>query len=191
MIQRVSRAPALGYWPDSALLSVEAVEDRLFCAAEAILLPDGLAGELADLLPDCDLIPASDVEALLELIPDRMPDATCAIIGKIFAVVLPELYGEPPRPRKRSDAFPHSHARLECLTRRVANQSQLNHPADTQTPKIKPQEPLAPQGRPMLRLDTFFLGASTAWHDSQDPDAAWMSGASLPPEWHRRVKNGI
>ena len=45
MIQRVSRAPALGYWPDSALLSVEAVEDRLFCAAEAILLPDGLAGE--------------------------------------------------------------------------------------------------------------------------------------------------
>ena len=129
MIQRVSRAPALGYWPDSALLSVEAVEDRLFCAAEAILLPDGLAGELADLLPDTDLIPACDVEALLELIPDRMPDATCAILGKIFAVVLPELYGEPPRPRKRSDAFPGSHARLECLTRRVHAQSLLDHPA--------------------------------------------------------------
>ena len=94
MIQRVSRAPALGYWPDSALLSVEAVEDRLFCAAEAILLPDGLAGELADLLPDTDLIPASDVEALLELIQDRMPDATCAIIGKIFMIVQPELFGE-------------------------------------------------------------------------------------------------
>ena len=191
MIQRMSRAPALGYWPDSALLSVAAVEDRLFCAAEATLLPDGLAGELADLLPDTDLIPACDVEALLELIPDRMPDATCAILGQIFAAVLPELYGEPPRPRKRSDAFPHSHARLVCLTRRVANQSQLNHPADTQTPRIRPQVPLAPQGRPMLRLDTFFLGASTAWHDSQDPAAAWQAGASLPPEWHRRVKNGI
>ena len=129
MIQRMSRAPALGYWPDSELLSVEAVEDRLFCAAEAILLPDGLAGELADLLPDTDLIPASDVEALLELIPDRMPDATCAIIGKIFAVVLPELYGEPPRPRKRSDAFPGSRARLKCLTRRVHAQSLLDHPS--------------------------------------------------------------
>ncbi len=54
MIQRMSRAPTLGYWPDSALLSVAAVEDRLFIAAEATLLPDGLAGELADLLPDCD-----------------------------------------------------------------------------------------------------------------------------------------
>ena len=188
MIQRVSRAPALGYWPDSALLSVEAVEDRLFCAAEAILLPDGLAGELADLLPDTDLIPACDVEALLELIPDRMPDATCAILGQIFAAVLPELFGEPPRPKKRSDAFPHSHARLECLTRRVANQSQLNHPGDTQTPKIRPQ---VPQGKPLLRLDSFYLGASTAWHDAQDPDAAWQAGASLPPEWHRRVRKGI
>ena len=185
MIQRVSRAPALGYWPDSALLSVEAVEDRLFCAAEAILLPDGLAGELADLLPDCDLIPASDVEALLELIPDRMPDATCAILGKIFLIILPELFGEPPRPRKRSDAFPHSHARLECLTRRVANQSQLNHPADTQTPKIKPQEPLAPQGRPMLRLDTFFLGPSVDWFDSQGAGRAWSQ------QWCNRVKRGI
>ena len=191
MIQRVSRAPALGYWPDSALLSVEAVEDRLFCAAEAILLPDGLAGELADLLPDTDLIPASDVESLLELIPDRMPDATCSIIGKIFAAVLPELYGEPPRPKKRSDAFPGSHARLEALTRRVLAQSMLDHPADTQTPKIRPQVPLVPQGRPMLRLDTFHLGVSTAWHDSQGPDAAWQAGASLPPEWHRRVKKGI
>ena len=191
MIQRVSRAPALGYWPDSALLSVEAVEDRLFCAAEAILLPDGLAGELADLLPDTDLIPASDVEALLELIPDLLPGATCSILGKIFLAVLPELFGEPPRPRKRSDAFPHSHARLECLTRRVANQSQLNHPADTQTPKIKPQEPLAPQGRPMLRLDTFFLGPSVDWFDSQDPESAWEAGAHLTAAWHRRVRKGI
>ena len=191
MIQRVSRAPALGYWPDSALLSVEAVEDRLFCEAEAALLPDGLAGELADLLPDTDLIPASDVEALLELIPDLLPGATCSILGKIFLAVLPELFGEPPRPRKRSDAFPHSHARLECLTRRVANQSQLNHPADTQTPKIKPQEPLAPQGRPMLRLDTFFLGPSVDWFDSQDPESAWEAGAHLTAAWHRRVRKGI
>ena len=191
MIQRVSRAPALGYWPDSALLSVEAVEDRLFCAAEEGFLQDALAGELADLLPDCGLIPASDVEALLELIPDLLPDATCAIIGKIFLAVLPELFGEPPRPRKRSDAFPGSHARLEALTRRVLAQSMLDHPADTQTPKIRPQANLVPQGRPLLRLDTFFLGASTAWHDSQDPAAAWQAGASLPPEWHRRVKKGI
>ena len=119
MIQRMSRAPALGYWPDSELLRVEAVEDRLFIADEATLLPDGLAGELADLLPDCDLIPACDVEALLELIPDLMPDATCASLGQIFLAVLPEMFGEPPRPRKRSDAFPGSHARLEALTRRV------------------------------------------------------------------------
>ncbi len=167
------------------------MEDRLFSAAEAILLPDSLAGELADLLPDTDLIPACDVEALLELIPDRMPDATCAIIGKIFLAVLPELFGEPPRPRKRSDAFPGSHARLEALTRRVLAQSLLDHPGDTQTPKIRPQVPVVPQGRPMLRLDTFFLGVSTAWHDAQDPDAAWQAGASLPPEWHRRVRNGI
>ena len=180
-----------GYWPDSALLSVEAVEDRLFIAAEEGFLQDALAGELADLLPDCGLIPASDVEALLELIPDRTPDATCAILGQIFAVVLPELYGEPPRPRKRSDAFPHSHACLECLSRRVANQSQLNHPADTQTPKIKPQEPLAPQGRPMLRLDTFFLGPSVDWFDSQDPESAWEAGAHLTAAWHRRVRKGI
>ena len=190
MIQRVSRAPALGYWPDSALLSVEAVEDRLFCAAEAILLPDGLAGELADLLPDTDLIPACDVEALLELIPDRMPDATCAIIGKIFAVVLPELYGEPPRPRKRSDAFPGSHARLECLTRRVHAQSLLDHPADAQTPKIRPQVPQATPST-MLRLDTFHLGLSVDWFDSQDPESAWEAGTHLTAAWHRRVKKGI
>ena len=116
MIQRVSRAPALGYWPDTALLSVEVVEDRLFCAAEAILLPDGLAGELADLLPDTDLIPASDVEALLELIQDRMPDATCAIIGKIFMIVPPELFGEPPRPKKTIrciPAFTYSHRSVD------------------------------------------------------------------------------
>ena len=146
---------------------------------------------MADLLPDTDLIPASDVEALLELIQDRMPDATCAIIGKIFMIVQPELFGEPQRPKKRSDAFPHSHTRIEALTRRVLAQSLLNPPADTQTPRIKPQVPLVPQVRPMLRLDTFFLGASHAWHDSQDPDAAWKVGVSLPPAWHYRVRKGI
>jgi len=191
MIQRVSRAPALGYWPDSALLSVEAVEDRLFCAAEATLLPDGLAGELADLLPDTDLIPACDVESLLELIPDLLPDATCASLGKIFLIILPELFGEPPRPKKRSAAFPGSHARLEALTRRVLAQSLLDHPGDTQTPKIRPQVPVVPQGRPMLRLDTFHLGPSVDWFDSQDPESAWEAGTHLTAAWHRRVRNGI
>ena len=191
MIQIKSIAPVPGCWPDTALLRVDLIEDRVFTAAESGIIPDDVAGDLVEKLPPGEVITAGDVEDLLEGLCDVLVDAGCAALGDIFMAVLPELYGEPPRPRKRSDAFPGSHARLECLTRRVHARSLLDHPADAQTPKIRPQVPLAPQGRPMLRLDTFHLGVSTAWHDSQGPDAAWMAGASLPPEWQRRVKNGI
>ena len=185
MIQIKSTAPAPGCWPDTALLRVDLIEDRVFTAAESGLIADDVAGDLVERLPPGELITAGDVEDLLEDLCDALVDSACAALGDIFAAVLPELYGSPPLPKKRSDALPHSHARLECLTRRVANQSQLDHPGDTQTPKIKPQAPQATQGRPMLRLDTFFLGPSVDWFDSQGAGRAWSQ------QWCNRVKRGI
>ena len=184
MIQIKSTAPAPGCWPDTALLRVDIIEDRVFTAAESGLIPDDVAGHLVERLPPGELITAGDVEDLLEDLCDVLVDAGCAALGALFLAVLPELYGSPPLPKKRSDAFPGSHARLEALTRRVLAQSLLDHPGDGQTPKIRPQVPQATPSRPMLRLDTFFLGASTAWHDSQGAGRAC-------PQWCNRVRRGI
>ena len=190
MIQIKSIAPVPGCWPDTALLRVDLIEDRVFTAAESGIIPDDVAGDLVEKLPPGEVITAGDVEDLLEGLCDVLVDAGCAALGDIFMAVLPELYGEPPRPRKRSDAFPGSHARLECLTRRVHAQSLLDHPADAQTPKIRPQVPQATPST-MLRLDTFHLGPSVDWFNSQDPESAWEAGAHLTAAWHRRVKKGI
>ena len=185
MIQIKSTAPAPGCWPDTALLRVDLIEDRVFTAAESGIIPDDVAGDLVERLPPGELIAAGAVEDLLEDLCDALVDAGCAALGDIFAAVLPELYGSPPLPKKRSDAAPGSHARLEALTRRVLAQSLLDHPGDGRTPKIRLQVPQATPSRPMLRLDTFHLGPSVDWHDSQGAGRAWSQ------QWCNRVRRGI
>jgi len=185
LIQIKSTAPVPGCWPDTALLPVDLIEDRIFCAAESGLLPDDVAGDLVERLPPGELITAGDVADLLEDLCDILVDAGCAALGAIFVAVLPELYGSPPLPKKRSDAAPGSHARLEALTRRVQSQSLLDHPGDTQTPKIRPQVPQETPSRPMIRLDTFHLGPSVDWYDSQGAGRGWSQ------QWCNRVKRGI
>ena len=185
MIQIKSIAPVPGCWPDTALLRVDLIEDRVFTAAESGIIPDDVAGDLVERLPPGELITAGDVEDLLEGLCDLLVDKGCSALGALFLAVLPELYGSPPLPKNRSDAFPGSHARLEALTRRVLAQSLLDHPGDGRTPKIKPQVPQATQGRPMLRLDTFHLGPSVDWHDSQGAGRAWSQ------QWCNRVRRGI
>lgn len=120
-------------WTDTRrFLSERVVEDRVLGLGQVIDIPDDAVEALSNDWNGDGSIWLGKIEDWLETLPSRLAGLSARQWASACLRVCPELYAEPPRPLKSSDATPRSKAKIAALTRRAESGCSLWHPLDTQ-----------------------------------------------------------
>jgi len=112
-------------------LNERVIEDRVLGLGQVCGFPDEAVMDLSNDWSGGHDYTLSVIERWLELLPDRLIGLSARQWASACLHVCPELYAEPPRPLKSSDATPRSKAKMAALQRRAEAGSSLWHPLDT------------------------------------------------------------
>ena len=112
-------------------LNERVIEDRVLGLGQVCGFPDAAVMELSDDWPGDRDYALGVVERWLESLPERLIGLSARQWASACLHVCPELYAEPPRPLKSSDATPRSKAKMAAFQRRAEAGCSLWHPLDT------------------------------------------------------------
>jgi hypothetical protein len=108
------------------------IEDRVLGLGQVIDIPDAAVESLSNDWSGDRNLWLGKIEDWLEKLPARLGGLSARQWAAACLHVCPELYAEPPRPLKSSDATPRSKAKMAALQRRAEAGCSLWHPLDTQ-----------------------------------------------------------
>jgi len=112
-------------------LNERVIEDRVLGLGQVCGFPDKAVEDLSNDWSGGHDYTLGVIERWLELLPDRLIGLSARQWASACLHVCPELYAEPPRPLKSSDATPRSKAKMAALQRRAEAGCSLWHPLDT------------------------------------------------------------
>lgn len=112
-------------------LNERVIEDRVLGLGQVCGFPDEAVEDLSNDWSGGHDYTLGVIERWLELLPDRLIGLSARQWASACLHVCPELYAEPPRPLKSSDATPRSKAKMAALQRRAEAGCSLWHPLDT------------------------------------------------------------